>query len=105
MIPSATHLQACVSELVHSALMGIGVSSVGFMKELWWVLLFRPSISFSEDQESDETTFFFLTPHYDLLSVTAQDKCFLGDGYMFEFSAHSQMSLSSFSALGLTVWT
>ena len=39
--------------------------------------------------------FFFLTPHYDLLSVTAQDKCFLGDGYMFEFSAHSQMSLGS----------
>lgn len=49
----------CCSELVHSALMGIGVSSVGFMKELWWTLLFRPSISFSEDQESDETQLFF----------------------------------------------
>lgn len=50
---------------------------------------------------------FFLTPHCDLLSVTAQDSYFLGDGYMFEFSAHSQMRLGSvmFSALGLTVWT
>lgn len=85
--------------------MDIGVSSVGFMKELWWALLFRPPISFSEDQESDETQLFFLTPHYDLLSVTAQDNCFLGDGYMFEFSAHSQMRLGSvmLSALGLTV--
>lgn len=55
--------------------MDIGVSSVGFMKELWWALLFRLSISFSEDQESDETQL-FLTPHYDLLSVTAQDNCF-----------------------------
>lgn len=84
--------------------MDIGVSSVGFMKELWWALLFRPSISFSEDQESDETQL-FLTPHYVLLSVTSQDNCFLGDGYMFEFSAHFQMRLGSVMcfALGLTV--
>lgn len=45
-------------------------------------------ISFSGNQESDETLGFY--PSCALLSGTAHDSRFLGGGYTFEFSARSQ---------------